>query len=77
VFDKFRQVNQAAIVENKHLDAALMIAKLMQKKVPPRNRNNNEPGRRSLGSHMFAVPSGRGCRRSSAGAGALPAPTDR
>ena len=30
VFDKIRQVNQAAIVENKHLDAALTMAKLMQ-----------------------------------------------
>lgn len=30
VFDKIRQVNQAAIVENKHLDAALAMARLMQ-----------------------------------------------
>ena len=56
VFDKIRQVNQAAIVENKHLDAALMMAKLMQEMLPPRKRNNNEPGRRSQGPHMFAVP---------------------
>jgi transposase len=56
VFDKIRQVNQAAIVENKHLDAALMMAKLMQEMAPPRKRNNNEPGRRSQGAHMFAVP---------------------
>ena len=56
VFDKIRQVNQAAIVENKHLDAALMMAKLMQEMLPPRKRNNNEPGRRSQGPHMFSVP---------------------
>jgi transposase len=56
VFDKIRQVNQAAIVENKHLDAALMMAKLMQEQMTPRKRNNNEPGRRSQGTHMFAVP---------------------
>jgi hypothetical protein len=49
-------VNQAAIVENKHLDAALMMAKLMQEQLPPRKRNNNEPRRRSQGAHMFAVP---------------------
>ena len=45
VFDKIRQVNQAAIVENKHLDAALMMAKLMQEQLTPMKRNNNEPGR--------------------------------
>ena len=56
VFDKIRQVNQAAIVENKHLDAALMMAKLMQEQLPPRKRNNNEPGRQSQPGHMFAVP---------------------
>ena len=28
--DKLRQVNQAAIVEDKHLDAALLMARLMQ-----------------------------------------------
>ena len=56
VFDKIRQVNQAAIVENKHLDAALMMAKLMQEQMTPRKRHNNEPGRRSQGTHMFAVP---------------------
>jgi hypothetical protein len=44
VLDKIRQVNQAAIVENKHLDAALLMAKLMQKMLPPRKRNNNGAG---------------------------------
>jgi transposase InsO family protein len=56
VFDKIRQVNQAAIVENKHLDAALALAKLMQEQLPPRKRNNNEPCRRSQGAHMFLSP---------------------
>jgi transposase len=56
VFDKIRQVNQAAIVENKHLDAALMMAKLMQEQLPVRKRNNNEPSRRSQPDHMFPFP---------------------
>ncbi|OYU37273.1 ISNCY family transposase [Novosphingobium sp. PASSN1] len=56
VFDKIRQVNQAAIVENKHLDAALAMAKAMQELLPPRKRNNNEPCRRSQGAHMFPPP---------------------
>lgn len=56
VFDKIRQVNQAAIVENRHLDAALAMAKLMQEQLPPRKRNNNEPCRRSQGVHMFPAP---------------------
>lgn len=57
MFDKIRQVNQAAIVDNKHLDAALLMAKLMQEQLPARKRNNNEPGRRSQPTHMFpALP---------------------
>lgn len=43
-------------MENKHLDAALAMAKAMQELLPPRKRNNNEPRRRSQGAHMFAVP---------------------
>jgi hypothetical protein len=56
VFDKIRQVNQAAIVENKHLDAALTMAKLMQAQLPLRKRNNNEPSRRSQPTHLFPSP---------------------
>lgn len=56
VFDKIRQVNQAAIVDNKHLDAALAMAKLMQEQLPARKRNNNEPCRSSQGPHMFPAP---------------------
>src|SRR3546814_5261430 len=39
VFDKIRQVNQAAIVENKHLDAALAMAKAMQEMLPPARKS--------------------------------------
>ena len=56
MFDKIRQVNQAAIVENKHLDAALTMAKLMQEQLPARKRNNNEPCRRSQPMHLFPAP---------------------
>ena len=56
VFDKIRQVNQAAIVDNKHLDAALMMAKLMQEQLPQRKRNTGAPSRRSQPGHMFHCP---------------------
>ncbi|MCW1987951.1 UNVERIFIED_ORG: hypothetical protein M2348_003736 [Sphingomonas sp. R1F5B] len=53
MFDKIRQVNQAAIVDNKHLDAALTMAKMIQDQLPARKRNNNEPSRLSQPSHSF------------------------
>jgi transposase len=56
LFDKLRQVNQAAIVENKHLDAALLLARSIQETLPRRNRNNNEPSRRSQAAHLFPSP---------------------
>jgi transposase len=56
--DKIRQVNQAAIVDNKHLDAALVMAKLMQEQFVPRQRNNNEPKRSSQPTHLFPPPLG-------------------
>lgn len=56
VFDKIRQVNQAAVVDNKHLDTALAMARAMQELLPARKRNNNEPSRRSQGAHMFPSP---------------------
>jgi len=49
-------VNQAAVADNKHLDAALAMAKAMQEMLPARKRNNNEPCRRSQGSHLFPMP---------------------
>ena len=58
VFDKIRQVNQAAIVDNKQLGAALAMAQQLQAMMPPRKRNNDEPSRRSQPAHMFpSLPS--------------------
>lgn len=70
--DKIREVNQAAIVENKHLDAALAMAQAMQAMLPPRRRNNNEPGRRSQGPHMFPAPEGAAPVKRKRGRPALP-----
>jgi hypothetical protein len=56
-FDKMRRVNQPAIVENKHLDAALTLAKQMQASTPHhRKRNNDAPARRSQPTHLFPEP---------------------
>ena len=57
VFDKMRQVNQAAIVDSKHLDAALEMARRLQAMLPERRRNNNEPSRQSQPDHLFPAPS--------------------
>lgn len=56
LYDKLRQVNQAASIENKHLDAALMLARSIQDQLPRRKRNNTEPSRRSQGAHLFPSP---------------------
>lgn len=56
LFDKIRQVNQAAVVENKHLDAALLMARSIQDQLARRKRNNNEPSRRSQEVHLFPSP---------------------
>lgn len=56
-FDKMRQVNQPAIVDNKHLDAALILAKQMQAIMPHhRKRNNDAPARQSQPTHLFPEP---------------------
>jgi hypothetical protein len=56
-FDKMRQVKQTSIVENKHLDAALMLAKQMQAIMPHHGkRNNDAPARQSQPSHLFPEP---------------------
>ena len=39
VFDKMRQVNQAIIVDSKHLDAALEMARRLEAMLPERRRN--------------------------------------
>ena len=55
VFDKMRQVNQAAIVDSKHLGAALAMAQAMQAAAPHhRKRNNNEPARSSASFGLYA-----------------------
>ena len=55
VFDKMRRVNQAAIVDNKHLDAALAMARLIQEATPHHSkRNNNEPARTAQRAGLFA-----------------------
>ena len=55
VFDKMRRVNQAPIVDNKHLDAALMMARMIQDAAPHhRKRNNNEPARTAQSPGVFA-----------------------
>ena len=57
VLDKMRRVNQAAIVDNKHLDAALEVAWLMQEVAPHHSkRNNSEPARSSQSFGVFAKP---------------------
>lgn len=57
VFDKMRRVNQAAIVDNKQLGAALEMARLMQEMAPHhRKRNNNAPKRRSQEANLFEAP---------------------
>ncbi|MBW6532678.1 ISNCY family transposase [Sphingomonas sp. RRHST34] len=57
VFDKMRQVNQAAIVDNKHLGAALAMAQAIQAAAPHHaKRNNSEPARSSGSIGVFARP---------------------
>lgn len=47
VFDEMPQVKQPAVVDNKHLDAALAMARAMQPAAPHhRKRNNDAPSRR-------------------------------
>lgn len=56
VFDKIRRVKPAAIVDNEHLSAALMMARLMQEQLEPIRRNTQEPSRKSQPSHIFSYP---------------------
>ena len=59
VFDKMQRVNQAAIIENKHLSAALELARAMQAEAPHhRKRNNDAPVRRSQPGHLFPDQAG-------------------
>lgn len=55
VFDKMRQVNQAAIVDSKQLGAALAMVHAIQAASPHHlKRNNNEPARSSGSVGVFA-----------------------
>jgi hypothetical protein len=79
VFDKIRQVNQAAIVDNKQLGAALAMAQQLQAMMPPRKRNNDEPSRRSQPAHMFPSSLSSGSESSAVdrAAAARPGPRKR
>lgn len=70
----------AAIVENKHLDAALAMAKLIQEQLPARKRNLSERRRRSQGAHMFPdpqPPAGEPVKRQARSVSLSPTHTDR
>ncbi len=57
VFDKIRRVNQAPVVDNKHLDAALALAHAIQQVQPHHaKRNNNEPARTAQPASVFKAP---------------------
>lgn len=57
LFDKMPSVKQPAIVDNKHLDAALVLAKQIQAIAPHhRQRNNNAPARHDQPTHLFPEP---------------------
>ena len=58
-FDKLRQVSQGAIVENKHLGAALALIREQQRQTP-QQRSQKAPRRQGQVNHMFKV----GCSRS-------------
>ena len=53
-FDKLRQVSQGAIVENKHLGAALAFIREQQRQTP-QQRSQKAPRRQGQVGHMFKV----------------------
>jgi hypothetical protein len=53
-FDKLRQVSQGAIVENKHLGAALAFVREQQRQTP-QQRSHKAPRRQGQVNHMFKV----------------------
>jgi hypothetical protein len=56
IFDKLRRVKQAAIVDSKHLAAALTMAREMQAQRMPPKRSANAPSRSALPSSIFRLP---------------------
>jgi hypothetical protein len=53
-FDKLRQVPQGAIIENKHLGAALAFIREQQRQTP-QQRSKKAPRRQGQFGHMFKV----------------------
>jgi hypothetical protein len=53
-FDKLRQVSQGAIVENKHLGAALAFIREQQRQTP-QQRSQKAPRRQGQVGHIFKV----------------------
>ena len=53
-FDKLPQVSQGAIVENKHLGAALAFIREQQRQTP-QQRSQKAPRRQGQVGHMFKV----------------------
>jgi hypothetical protein len=53
-FDKLRQVSQGAIVENKHLGAALAFIREQQRQTP-QQRSQKAPRRQGQVNHLFKV----------------------
>ena len=52
------RINQPAVVDNKHLDAALALARTIQQAQPHHaKRNNNEPARTAQPAGVFKAPS--------------------
>ena len=60
IFDKKRRVNQVAIVDAKHLTAALTMVREMQAQRPPPKRNGRGPSRTALPASIFHAPNTSG-----------------
>ncbi len=56
VFDKLQRMNQAAIVDSKHLGGALTLLQEMQDQRPPLSRPRRGPRRSTLPATVFQLP---------------------
>lgn len=56
IFDKLQRVNQAAIVDSKHLDGALAMVREMQAQRPLPGRSRRGPSRTALPATVFQLP---------------------
>lgn len=70
IFDKFRQVHQAQVLDPKRLGAALDMAKKLQAS-GPEGRRNNTPNRRGQDQNVFIMPNGPPKRSLDRSAGTL------